>query len=182
MVSGQVLTIALRVAFDFGDVGREVGVLVRVADRDRAFEAASPALAPVSLAWTYADHAANDAQARDLAVDRVVARLFAERARQEAVRLNREGRFEDARHALDGVRKRVAAYASQRPGAQRDRRRAPGRAGGLRRADAGDGPQVPPLRGEPRVPDADAGRQVHAGLMRRGDDGRVNDSRDQDAP
>jgi len=90
-------------------------VLVRVTDRDRAFEGASPALAPVSLAWTYADHAANDTQARDLAVDRVVARLFAERARQEAVRLNREGRFDDARHAIDGVRKRVAAYASQDP-------------------------------------------------------------------
>ncbi len=115
MVSGQVLTIALRVVFDFGDVGREVGVLVRVTDRDRAFEAASPALAPVSLAWTYADHAANDAQARDLAVDRVVARLFAERARQEAVRLNREGRFDDARHAIDGVRKRVAGYAHHDP-------------------------------------------------------------------
>lgn len=115
MVSGQVLTIALRLEFDYGDVGREVGVLLRVADRDRAFEAATPALAPISLAWTYADTPANDAQPRDIEVDRVVARLFAERARQEAVRLNREGRYDDARHALDGVRKRVAAYARQDP-------------------------------------------------------------------
>ena len=111
MVSGQVLTIALRLTFDFGDVGREVGTLVRVSDRDGAFEGATPAIAPVSLAWQYADHAGNDAQPRNVDVDRVVARMFAERARQEAVRLNREGRFEDARGALDGVRRRVAKYA-----------------------------------------------------------------------
>ncbi len=113
MVSGQVLTIALRLTFDFGDVGREVGALVRVGDRDHAFDAASPALAPVSLAWQYADHAANDAQARDVEVDRVVAELFAQRARQEAVRLNREGQFEAARAALGGVRQRVAGYAGR---------------------------------------------------------------------
>ena len=111
MVSGQVLTIALRLSFDYGDLGRELGAVVRVVDRDRAFELASPAAAPVSLAWQYADHPANDGQPRDVEVDRVVARLFAERARQEAVRLNREGRFEDARHALGDVRRKVHEYA-----------------------------------------------------------------------
>ena len=111
MVSGQVLSIALRVTFDFGEIGREVGVLVRVADRDGAFERAEPAIAAASVTWTYEDHAANDAQPRDRDVDRVVARLFAERVKQEAVRLNREGRFEDAGRALEGVRRRVAAYA-----------------------------------------------------------------------
>jgi Ca-activated chloride channel family protein len=115
MVSGQVLTIALRLGFDFGTVGHEVGALIRVSDRDRAFEAAEPALAPVSLAWTYADTAANDAEPRDVAVDRVVAGLYAERVRQEAVRLNREGRFEEARLAVEGVRQRVAGYAGRDP-------------------------------------------------------------------
>ena len=38
MVSGQVLSIVLRVTFDYGEVGREVGVGVRVSDRDGAFE------------------------------------------------------------------------------------------------------------------------------------------------
>ena len=80
-------------------------------DRDGAFERAEPALDPVTLAWTYADNPANDAQPRDRDVDRVVARLFAERAKQEAVALNRKGQFDDAGRALDGVRKRVAAYA-----------------------------------------------------------------------
>ena len=111
MVSGQLLTIALRVTFDYGIVDREVGIVLRVTDRDGAFEGASPALAPVSLTWTYADHGANDGQERDVEVDRVVARLFAERAKQDAVRLNREGRYDDARRALEGVRNRVHAYA-----------------------------------------------------------------------
>ncbi len=115
MVSGQLLTIVLRLTFDFGDVGREMGVLLRVADRDGTFEAATPALAPVSLSWSYADHATNDAQPRDVEVDRVVARMFAERAKQDAVRLNRDGRFEDARRALHGVRRRVTGYAGADP-------------------------------------------------------------------
>ena len=111
MVSGQLLSIALRVTFDFGTVGREIGIMLRVADRDGAFERAMPAISSVSLAWTYADHGANDAQPRDVEVDRVVARLFAERAKQDAVRLNREGRYDDAKRALDGVRRRVHGYA-----------------------------------------------------------------------
>lgn len=111
MVSGQVLAVALRLRFDFGEVGHEVGALVRVSDRDRAFEDARPALAPVAVAWRYDDHAANDAQPRDRDVDHMVARLFAERARQEAVRLNRLGRYDDAARAIEEVRRRVAAYA-----------------------------------------------------------------------
>lgn len=115
MVSGQVLSIVLHLTFEYGEVGHEVGVLARVADRDGAFDRARPALAPTTVAWAYADHPANDAQTRDRDVDRVVARLFAERAKQAAVRLNREGRYEEAGKALEGVRKRVAAYAGSDP-------------------------------------------------------------------
>ena len=115
MVSGQVLSIVLRVTFDFGEVGREVGIAVRVGDRDGAFAGAEPSGAPVTVAWRYADHAANDTQPRDRSVDRVVARLFAERARQDAVALNRQGRYDEAEQAIDGVRRRVAAYAGSDP-------------------------------------------------------------------
>jgi Ca-activated chloride channel homolog len=115
MLSGQVLSIVLRITFDFGEVGREVGIVVRVADRDGAFEAARPAPVPVTVAWSYADHAANDVQPRDREVDRVVARLFAERARQEAVSLNRQGRYQESADRLAGVRRRVEAYAGSDP-------------------------------------------------------------------
>ncbi|MHB8892407.1 MAG: vWA domain-containing protein [Candidatus Limnocylindrales bacterium] len=113
MLSGQVLSVVLRVIFDFGEIGREVGVIVRVEDRDRAFEMAVPTPEPVTLAWQYADHAANDAQPRDRGVDRAVARLFAERARQEAVNLNREGRYHDAADRLARVRTRIEEYAGE---------------------------------------------------------------------
>jgi len=115
MVSGQVISIVLRVTFDFGEIGREVGVNARIADRDGAFATSRPAPDPVTLTWQYADTPANDAQPRDRDVDRVVARLFAERAKQEAVRLNREGRYDEAARAVDGVRRRVAAYAGSDP-------------------------------------------------------------------
>jgi hypothetical protein len=94
-------------------VDREVGVALRVADRDGAFAAAQSS--PVTVAWRYADHAANDTQPRDRSVDRVVARLFAERARQEAVALNRGGRYDEAAKVIDGVRRRVAGYAGSDP-------------------------------------------------------------------
>jgi hypothetical protein len=112
LVSGQVVRIVLRVTFPFGEVGREIGALVGVTDRDDVFRQAEPALAPVAVAWRYADHPANDAQPRDRDVDRAVAQIFAARARQEAVQLNRQGNYAAAQAALAGVAKRVRSYAS----------------------------------------------------------------------
>jgi Ca-activated chloride channel family protein len=112
LVSGQVVRIVLRVTFPFGEVGREIGALVGVTDRDEVFRGAEPALAPVAVAWRYADHPANDAQPRDRGVDRAVAQIFAARARQEAVQLNRAGDYAAAQAALAGVAKRVRSYAS----------------------------------------------------------------------
>ena len=49
---------------------------------------------PQRLTWSYADDRANDDQPRDAEVDRAVGRLFAARARQEAVQRNRRGDYE----------------------------------------------------------------------------------------
>ena len=60
------------------------------------------------ITWTWDDHAANEAQARDLEVDRSVATQFAARARQEAVRLNRHGDYQGARHLLEATAQTVS--------------------------------------------------------------------------
>ena len=115
LVSGQVLRLVLRLRFPYGEVGREIGALVGLSDRDDVFRTAAPALAPVAVAWAYDEHARNDRQARDGEVDRAVAEVFAARARQEAVRLNRTGQFDAASQALAGVARRVGEYAGSDP-------------------------------------------------------------------
>jgi hypothetical protein len=67
------------------------------------------------LSWAYADDAANDHQERDRAVDRAVARLFAARARQEAVGRNRSGDYDGARHAVEATARRIRGYAGRDP-------------------------------------------------------------------
>ena len=63
------------------------------------------------LAWQYADHHRNDVQPRDRTVDRIVARLYAARAKQEAVALNRRGEFDAAKSAIRRVHDRIRGYA-----------------------------------------------------------------------
>jgi hypothetical protein len=63
------------------------------------------------VTWSYADDRTNDDQPRDPDVDRAVARLFAARARQEAVQRNRTGDYDGARRILDATAKRIRGYA-----------------------------------------------------------------------
>ena len=107
LVADQVVEVILRLRFPYGQVGREIGALVSVRSADRALEAGE------TVRWTYAEDRANDAQPRDREVDRAVARAFADRARTEAIRLNRMGEFQEARRALLGVAERVARYAGR---------------------------------------------------------------------
>ena len=107
LVADQVVEVILRLRFPYGQVGREIGALVSVRSADRALEAGE------TVRWTYAEDRANDAQPRDREVDRAVARAFADRARPEAIRLNRMGEFQEARRALRGVAERVARYAGR---------------------------------------------------------------------
>jgi Mg-chelatase subunit ChlD len=110
LVAEQRLEVVLRVRFGYGSAGQEVGILVGVSDRDGVLAAAG--FAPVPVGWQYADDLTNDAQPRDRGVDRAVARLFAARARQEAVHLNRRGEYAAARNAVQSVARRIAGYAS----------------------------------------------------------------------
>ena len=72
-----------------------------------------PAIGDARLTWTWADDAANDAQPRDTDVDRAVARQFAARARQEAVRENRAGDYERAQRTLESTARRIRDYAGR---------------------------------------------------------------------
>lgn len=115
LVAGQVLDVVLRVTFPYGEMGREMGLIVGLGDRDGAFAGAAGGPAEARLTWLYADGAANDREPRDVEVDRAVATQFAARARQEAVRLNRLGDFAAARHVLVATAKRIRGYAGRDP-------------------------------------------------------------------
>src|SRR5436189_301285 len=84
LASDQVVEVVLRLSFPYGDIGRDIGAIVSLTDRDGVFARGGIAsAAPARLTWGYAHDAANDGQVRDRVVDRVVARLFAARARQD---------------------------------------------------------------------------------------------------
>ncbi len=114
--SEQVVEVVLRLSFPYGDLGRDAGAVVTLTDRDGVFASGGAGESePARLTWTYADHQANDMQARDPEVDRAVARLFAAKARQEAVQRNRAGDFIHARWAISSVAERIRAYAGSDP-------------------------------------------------------------------
>src|SRR6185503_10692635 len=102
LASEQVVEVVLRLSFPYGLLGRETGTIVALTDRDGTL-AAGAGVTESRLVWTYADDRANDDQPRDRDVDRAVARLFAARARQEAVGRNRQGDYAGARRILDAT-------------------------------------------------------------------------------
>ena len=106
LVSGQQVEVVLRLNFPYGTIGDEMVVRVAVEDRDGALPPDSE-----TVRWMYADHAANDRQPRTGEVDRVVAGLFAARARQEAVARNKAGDYGRASEALRKVARRIDRYA-----------------------------------------------------------------------
>jgi hypothetical protein len=106
LVSGQSVEVPLRLSFPVGTPGESHSAVIALADRDGVLGSAFG-----KVAWEHADDAANDAQARDRAVDRVIAGVFAARARQEAVRLNRMGDYRGARAVLEATARRIRSYA-----------------------------------------------------------------------
>jgi Ca-activated chloride channel family protein len=113
LVADQAVDVVLRLTFPYGQVGRETGVILAVNDSEGVF--GSLGANEARLTWAYADNASNDAQPRDTEVDRAVARMFASRARQEALFRNRAGDYIHARWALDATARRIRGYAGRDP-------------------------------------------------------------------
>ncbi len=109
----QAVDVVLRLTFPYGEPGQEAGAIIGLVDRDGVFEDRGTAARSSRVEWTYATHAANDAESRDVEVDRQVARIFAARARQAAVALNRAGRYDEARQLLRATRHRIRDYAGR---------------------------------------------------------------------
>ncbi len=109
LVADQVVRLVLAIGFPLGEVGREIGAELSLADRDGRLAGSA------TLTWTFAPGHANDGQERDREVDRAVAQAYADRARREAVELNRRGAWDEARSALQGVARRTRAYAGSDP-------------------------------------------------------------------
>jgi hypothetical protein len=64
------------------------------------------------VSFEHADDHANDVQPRVTEVDRVIAEIYAARARQRAVELNRQGEYDGARDALRSTARRIRMYAA----------------------------------------------------------------------
>jgi Ca-activated chloride channel family protein len=106
LVSGQEVSIVVELRFPAGDIGQKLSAGIRLTDRDGVFDAP-----PAALNWTFTDHAANDKQARDRAVDAAVAELYAAKARDEALECNRKGDFDSARAVMGKTAGRIHGYA-----------------------------------------------------------------------
>ena len=140
-------------------------------DRDGAFAGAGGA-EPVRLSWAYADDAANDAQPRDREVDRAVARLFAARARQEAVRRNREGDFAAPAGSWTGPPGGSRAYAGDDPDLRSLLGHARERGARLRRPDGRGQPEVAPLRSANILRSRDGSGRLDQARLKAADPGR----------
>jgi Ca-activated chloride channel family protein len=104
-VAEQEFEVVLRINFPTGTVRHEITAQIALEDREGIMRAAG------TVTWSYADTHSNDIQARNREVDRIVAELYAGRARQEAVALNRAGEYAKAVSALKGVAERIVTYA-----------------------------------------------------------------------
>jgi hypothetical protein len=108
LTSDERVAVVLRLHFPYGEIGHSTGALFAVSDRDEVMTQGG-----TRLTWEYADDKANDARERDREVDRAVARIFAARARQEAVGRNRLGDFTGARDVIKATARRIHKYAGR---------------------------------------------------------------------
>lgn len=106
LTARQEVSVVLGLKFPRGRAGDHASVVFGVADADEALR-----MPDTDIVWTFADHAANDAQPRNRVVDRAVARLYAAIAADEAIALNRAGRFKEAASRIEKTARRIEQYA-----------------------------------------------------------------------
>jgi Ca-activated chloride channel homolog len=110
LASGQRLDVVVLLRFPTGKVGDALGAEFGVVGRDGL-----PCAPAETVHWTWARHPENDAQPRNVEVDRAVATLYAARARAQATELNRRGGYDDARQVLEATSRRILSYAGSDP-------------------------------------------------------------------
>ena len=106
LVSGQQLDVVVALKFPKGHAGDTVAVEFGLAEWEGALVAPRQA-----IGWSYTADRAQQVQPREVIVDREVARLYAARARAEALELNRAGKYKEARAVLEKTARRIDAYA-----------------------------------------------------------------------
>ena len=106
LVSAQRVELVIRLVMPAGPLGDSLGVDVWLSDADGTLGGASH-----TMRWTFASHDDNDRQPRNRVVDRVVAAIYAARARADATECNRHHDFERARHVMTETARRIRRYA-----------------------------------------------------------------------
>lgn len=110
LVARQAVAAVVHLRFAAGMEGATQRAVLSLSDAAHVLHASE-----TDCIFTYAGHAENDRQPRNVAVDREVARLYAAKAREEAVALNRAGSFDDAQRRLRAVADRIRSYAGNDP-------------------------------------------------------------------
>lgn len=106
LTSAQQLDVVMRVTLPRGEVGREASADVWLLSAGELVAGGDS-----RMTWTYAGHEENDVQPRNREVDRVVAELYAARARAEATEANRAGDFARGEQVLERTARRITGYA-----------------------------------------------------------------------
>ncbi|MEP6915546.1 MAG: hypothetical protein ABJC89_07860, partial [Acidobacteriota bacterium] len=110
LASRQEVSLVLRLTFPTGKEGEARRAVFGVTDAQNAINEPD-----AEIAWTFADHRANDRQSRNAVVDLAVAELYAAQAQAEALELNRAGRFKEASARLERTALRIEQYAGNDP-------------------------------------------------------------------
>ena len=105
LVSDQRISLIVKLQFPQGNIDNTLQLRAHVSSEDERLEGTA------AIAWRFADHDANDQQARDVSVDRQVATVDAAQAIRDAVDLNRAGSFSEAFGRVRQSVTRMSAYA-----------------------------------------------------------------------